>query len=134
MKRRLLPLLALIPLTTGCSIRSLVNQLEKESDKTADLVCDCFEGDLKTQCLDSASFEFDKDCAVDAYKEDADASRESLNCALDAAKEVRKCIEDKLDCDDPTSTQECYEIYEETDCPELPDKVNDALAECYDDE
>lgn len=122
-------LIAMVPLS-GCTIKSLVNQIEKEYDKIGDLTCDCSpDAASKEQCLELFGTFIDNDsCTIDALQEDAKASRETLNCALDEIKAARKCLEDKLDCDDPSSAQDC--LVDTEDCPDLPDSVNEAIAEC----
>ena len=119
---------------SGCSIKGLVKKLEKEADKQADIVCECLDGDAKDECYSSSDVDY-TDCQIDALKEDAKASREHLKCTLDVMKDMTKCYEDNIDCDDPQSTLTCLDkLADLEDCEELPEAVQEALAECYQDE
>ena len=126
------PLLLALALfvTSGCTIKSLVRQIERESSKQADIVCACIpDAALEAECHDATEFGWG-DCEIDALKEDSSASKETLNCMLDAMKDATKCYEDEVDCDDPLSSLSCTEEFSSADCPELPEKVQTALQEC----
>jgi hypothetical protein len=119
-------------LSSGCSIKSLVKQIEKESDKQADLVCGCLSGAEQDVCYDLSSGFNWGDCEIDAFKEDRSASKETLNCMLDEMKDATDCIESNLDCEDSTSIESCYAT-NGTECPELPSEVQEALNACSSD-
>jgi hypothetical protein len=118
-------------MSSGCSVKSLVKQIEKEGEKQADIVCPCLDGEAEQMCYDQAVYSY-SDCEIDALKEDSKASKETLNCLLDASKEMTECYEDNIDCDDPLSTLTCLDILEQADCPELPSEVQEALSACDD--
>lgn len=128
------PLVALFALFAGgCTVDSLLNQSERQSDKTVDLLCDCTNV-FPDRAACEAQFQplfslLESDCVEDALKEDKKASRESLKCTVKAQKEYNKCLEDNLDCNDQTSIQTCQPLLV-NDCPELPQPVQTAISAC----
>lgn len=128
------PLLALLALVAGgCSVDSLLNQSEAQTEKTIDIVCGCtnvFPDRAACEAQFGSFFDlFDRDCLEDALKEDKEASRETLKCMVSRQKEYNRCLEDRLECDDYTSIEGCQAILEE-DCPELPESVQTAASAC----
>ena len=130
-----LPLLALF--AGGCTVSSLLNKIEAESDKVVDLVCDCgLETIDGMSCEDTFSVSLfgdaDRDCVEDALNTDKAASKEYLECSLDVMKEYTSCIEDNLECDDSSSYQGCAEIFMKFgECPQVPDAVNMEASKCF---
>lgn len=125
----------LVSLVSGCSVNSLLNKLEDESEKSIDLACSCSNiFPDRAQCEASLSayvLVFNTECAENALEEDKEAAKETLNCMLDGAKEYNRCLEDKLDCNDPNSIQSCNGNFTEG-CPELPESVQTRLQACFD--
>jgi hypothetical protein len=134
----LLPALALF--AGGCSVSSLLNKIEDESDKVVDLICECgIENINGMTCEETFTVSLfggaDRDCVEDALNVDKESSRENLECSLDVMKEYRKCIEDNLVCDDPASYSGCASIFEDFNaCPQVSDEVNNAVGECFPDD
>jgi hypothetical protein len=121
---------------SGCSIESLLDQSNKQADKTVDIICgecgDLFPDFAECEDLFGGQLLDDDPCTVDALELDASASRETLECLIDAQKEYNKCIEDSIDCTNPNSWMECQSIITDAndDCPQLPTEVQEALSEC----
>ncbi|MFO7563857.1 MAG: hypothetical protein R6X02_14520 [Enhygromyxa sp.] len=134
--RASLLLSSLALLSSGCSVSSLIDKSNKEAEKTADIICgecgDLFPDFAECEDLFGRQLLRDDDCTVEALEIDKDASRETLNCMIDAQKDYNKCLEDKLDCNDPLSWSSCEDIVDQAidDCPQLPQAVQEALAEC----
>ncbi|WAS89707.1 hypothetical protein [Nannocystis punicea] len=134
MKRRASSLALLVVLAAGCSVNSMLNQMENENDKTIDLVCDCTNvfPDRAACEAQFASFlsPFDRDCLEDALAADKKASKESLECIVDQQKEYNDCLADMLDCNDPNSYQGCQDIIQTNECPQFPAEVQTELKAC----
>ncbi len=134
--RVLLPLLGALTLAApACSVHSLLNQLEDESAKTGEIVCECtnvFPDTAACEAMFESYFsQVDRDCMEDALAVDKAASKETLKCSLDVSKRYNDCIKDNLDCNDPNSFQPCQSILEDQDgCPELPEAVQTELNMC----
>lgn len=135
MKIRVRALAWLVVLASGCSVNSLLDRIDNESEKSVDLVCSCTnvfpDRAMCEQQFGSYLGLFDRDCLEDALAEDKDASKETLKCILDQAKAFNRCLEDKLQCDDPMSIQGCDSTFE-TECPDLPAAVQAKVSACGD--
>ena len=138
MHRTSLALLSSLALLAGgCSISSLLNKIEKESEESVDLICAC---DLPTvdgqSCEETFSVSLfgdaDRGCIEDALAVDEDASKEALECSLDVMKEYNQCLKDNLDCDDQMSFQVCNEVFNSfADCPQNSAEVQAEINKCY---
>jgi len=134
----LLPALALF--AGGCSVSSLLNQIEDESDKVVDLICGCgIEMINGMTCEENFSVSLfgdaDRGCVEDALNVDKAGSKDNLECSLDVVKEYRSCVEDNLACDDPASYSQCASIFEDFEaCPKVSDEVQDAVGRCLPDD
>ncbi|EDM76281.1 hypothetical protein PPSIR1_07812 [Plesiocystis pacifica SIR-1] len=121
-------------LGTGCSISSLVNKLQDETDESIDLVCSCdFPSLPGFDCEDflSGFLDVDDQCVVDALEADKDSARDTLNCMIDVQKSYNQCLEDELECSDVTSWDNCQNRLDDLDdCPRLPQSVEDEIAKC----
>lgn len=133
MKRRTRSLALLALLASGCSVNSLLNQSEDETEKTIDLACSCTNVfPDRAACEDQFRSFFDlvdRDCLEDALATDKKASKETLKCMVDNQKDYNDCLKDKLDCNDAMSWQSCQSIVER-ECPELPAAVQTELNAC----
>lgn len=134
MKRRAPSLALFVSLTAGCSVNSLLNQMEAESDKSIDLACDCTNvfPDRAACEAQFGSFlsPFDRECLEDALALDKKASKKSLECIVDQHREYNDCLEEMLDCNDGNSWQGCQDIISANECPQLPAEVQTALQPC----
>lgn len=134
MTRHARPLALFVALASGCTVDSLLNRLENESEKSIDLACSCtnvFPDRAACEAqFKSFSESFDRDCLEDALAEDKRASKETLKCTLDQAKAFNRCLEDRLDCNDGSSIEGCTAHFE-AECPELPQAVEARLGDCY---
>ena len=134
MKRRAPTLALLVSLAAGCSVNSLLNQMENENEKSIDIACDCTNV-FPDRAACEAQFSsfltlFDRECLEDALALDKKASKTSLECIVDQMKEYNDCLEAMLDCNDPNSFQGCQDIISANECPQLPAEVQTALKPC----
>ncbi len=142
MARRLVALLPVLALLgSGCTISSLLDKIDDESDKVVTLVCDecgieMLNGQSCEEALSVTLFEgADRDCIIDALNIDKSGSKESLECSLDVLKEYTSCVEDNLACEDPASYSECAALFDGyNECPQVSTEVNEAVGKCYGDD
>lgn len=121
-------------LVSGCSINSLLNKSEDETEETVDLVCSCsnvFPDRAMCEAQFQSLFSFvDRDCLEDALAVDKDASKDTLDCVVDQQKEYNSCLKKSLDCNDPTSFEGCQPLLDFEKCPQLPEAVQTELNAC----
>ncbi|PCC75017.1 hypothetical protein SAMN02745121_03777 [Nannocystis exedens] len=134
MKRRASSLALLVVLAAGCSVGSLLDQMDAENQKAIDTVCDCtnvFPDRAACEAQFNSFFSaLDRDCLEDALKVDKKASKKSLECLVDRQKDYNDCLEDMLDCNDPNSLQGCQPLLSFDDCPQLPENVQTRVNAC----
>ncbi len=113
--------------------------LEKESNRQAAIVCDCFEEngfESRADCRFSyapleRSAEQER-CIDDALGLDPTGAGMAIECELRLQREYTMCLRVNLVCPDPSSTQECDSAYFSAigDCPSIPSDVAGALSAC----
>ncbi|MDC0722838.1 hypothetical protein [Nannocystis bainbridge] len=134
MKRRASTLALFVALAPGCSVNSLLNQMDAESEKSIDLICDCTNvfPDRAACEAQFGSFlsPFDRECLEDALAVDKKASKKSLECFVDQHREYNDCLEDMLVCDEADSWEGCQPLLRPDACPRLPADVEAALKPC----
>jgi len=137
---RLLLFVAASIFAGGCSISSTLNKIERENEKTVDIICECDPptiGGLTCEEQYSADpfADADRDCVEDALALDKEGSKEGLECSLAVSKDYNECLKDMYVCDDLTSIQNCASIFEDYgDCPETSEEVQTELSKCYSDD
>ncbi len=133
--RSILPGLASLALVgPGCSLHSLLDELEDEQAKSAAILCGCadiFPNTAECEALagGTAFTARDRACTEDALAIDRAASRDTLKCILDVARRYNECLEDMFECG--RADVACEGVFEEVEaCPEVPAEVDSELSKC----
>lgn len=124
------------------SIDGLIDDIIAENNGQIDLICgDCadeFGFASKSECDDFFGYigPSRERCIDEAFKRDEAVSREYLECVKPVNEEYTTCIKDRLDCNEVTSIGPCDSDAEVgiEQCVELPNTVENALDDCWDDE
>ena len=121
-------------LGSGCSIASLLDDIEREHEKSNAVVCACTTQLYELTCEGFIDDHLDPNdtCVVEALELDKEASKETLNCWLEVQKSHTECLEAEVDClDYDTYLNSCNErLSDLQECPDLPPGVQQALNLC----